>query len=1153
MDEQQNSGYIFDFEKETYEPVSEITLDMINDGSMESQIAIRNYFMQEDMQEEIAAAAEDFNDSMAEVLEEKEREIEESGISDPYDLSHDEKYQEFLRRTMEDPEEESCINKPDSDIEEPGVLEDPSSSSDPENAYDAHTESNLQENTDDPAFFIGLESADEYDLGLKSEDDEIYTPEIEEEPEEDTSQYAPFKLDVETLPEKLKRRFSKEDYEIYKEPENKVPPFTVSVIREYYFNHEINIWYASVDTCMHLHRRTEWNFMNTPQLSKYLREKFSSKNSEKPMLPEIYSSGKTEVEKNIESFFSCMEEDQPEEENIPYEIEKMFSEYIPDIPDDDPMISVRLGLKEMEKDLVEYDCDYAKFMDFFRIHFTPNEGMFSYIMFGCRNRKLKWEEIEWHDTVTSNNAEEYSSAASIDYSMCEDPDEYPPFHKFMQADLPDLDNEESYEEIKPDFDMSGYEEAVKEAALMEARCDMPVNEPVLYDGKLQKESDSCWITTTDDGQDKKIDIEEALDGVDWSFMQDNQYEESKPAYQMERKTSEEWMEDSLNEWRFQLFAKRPKLYNYLYLNTSQINSQNEILNRMWQSAASDSEYFVTQNGFNNPKKRDSAHLFTLHNIVIDIDCHYLDPTTDEFHETIDMLVDRIYKKAVNSDFIMPNSIVYTGRGLQLWWALVPASSQLRFMYDLVRSKLIETLDKMTGRGQYSGFSVDKAASKNYAGFYRLPFSVNAKNNRMVDLEIYHQGRLDLKTEYEKIMGEKIASGEIISSIPKKDKKYIDEAKKNRKTKCTRKCRNRHNLLGTREKMLHRLAEMRGYNIIGSRDLMLLILHSAYLSIGRSEEEAWEAVLALNNAFTDPLEEYKIRGYLKTSLEKKYRFTNKRIIEVLNMTKEECDILNFHEHVSYAKKSAENRSKKCARNQIIFNMFCEGKTTKEIAESAGCSASTVDKIIDDIRAWGTKQKEKENIKKKSIHTMNDEDLEDSENSEDPEDLEDSKDLNDPDDEKDKDGFYLHTLNRQPDLNNAKETSVKSVKKNATIQDVFESIEKMDKEKQEQKDEKYNKILTLYRSGSTQKEIAAVLGCNQSTVSRIIKKIESSEKKNKENPIGKNKKYSRIAKMHHAGMTQKKIADVLGCNQSTVSRIINKIIPPYTPSCKNAASV
>lgn len=384
-----------------------------------------------------------------------------------------------------------------------------------------------------------------------------------------------------------------------------------------------------------------------------------------------------------------------------------------------------------------------------------------------------------------------------------------------------------------------------------------------------------------------------------------------------------------------------RLHNCFYIKTDEISEENPVFQELQECIKSrDYEYYLTQNGFNHPKKRDAAHLFTLHNMVIDIDCHDRHMPKNELDFYIEAGEYTLYNLFDMPGFIPPNTVVRTGRGLQLWWALKPVSHKLRYMYDEVRSSIVKSVeDALDDAGLSQFLHVDKAASKNYAGLFRLPGSWNAKSKTKGSYDILHKSRLNLMEEY--FCGKKESKKKTCTyKIPSGKKNGYMKFKKAGKD-----FKNRFNLLHTREKMLYELLKLRGKkDKKGYRDLMLLVLHSAYMSLGKEEEEAWNAVLRLNESFPEPLEIHNIKSYLSSSVVKKYKFSNKKIIEILGMTEKECNILDFHPYTGYHWRAEENKKKKSDRNQKVVELFLLGKTQQEISSETGCSQSTVCRIL-----------------------------------------------------------------------------------------------------------------------------------------------------------------------------------------------------------------
>lgn len=82
-------------------------------------------------------------------------------------------------------------------------------------------------------------------------------------------------------------------------------------------------------------------------------------------------------------------------------------------------------------------------------------------------------------------------------------------------------------------------------------------------------------------------------------------------------------------------------------------------------------YYFSATSFTK-MERSYENMFACHAIVIDIDCHADLFTEWERDNLIDNFVWRFRNDCVEcGDLISPNYIVFTGRGVQLWWFITP--------------------------------------------------------------------------------------------------------------------------------------------------------------------------------------------------------------------------------------------------------------------------------------------------------------------------------------------------------------------------------------------------------------------------------------------------------------------------------------------------
>lgn len=370
-----------------------------------------------------------------------------------------------------------------------------------------------------------------------------------------------------------------------------------------------------------------------------------------------------------------------------------------------------------------------------------------------------------------------------------------------------------------------------------------------------------------------------------------------------------------------LRKQRVKMYPYRKLNTIQIKNCNNIDLDFRKNI----DYYITANGMKNTKDRSSDNVFTYYNIVIDIDCHnpnvYIEGKKVPFSKNLDVLLYHLEQLFEDRSMPTPNSIVTTGRGIQLWFAIEPMSYKLKAYYKATRAYILDKLDEeVMSEKTLTMFSLDRSASIKDGGLFRLPETVNTKSNTNVVVYNIHDERLNCL----EIVNE-------CNLLVKKEQPLI------------RKITNT-NLYKYREGILYSLTKLRDFDMTNFRDKICLILHSAYMTAGKTIEEANEAILKLNKTFKKPLKETELLSYMSTSSNKKYYFTNEKIIEYLDISNEEQNILAFFAAKDNQKIRMKKRKEKKSRNQKIIVFFLQGLTQIDIANKVGCSQPTICRVI-----------------------------------------------------------------------------------------------------------------------------------------------------------------------------------------------------------------
>lgn len=358
------------------------------------------------------------------------------------------------------------------------------------------------------------------------------------------------------------------------------------------------------------------------------------------------------------------------------------------------------------------------------------------------------------------------------------------------------------------------------------------------------------------------------------------------------------------------------------------------------------DYYIVANSFKSPKFRRAVNVHSLTNIVVDIDVHHargdIKGCRDVIMQRLDALLYLIFvKKPIGLP--CPNTVVHTGRGIQLWWTIKPLSAKkLKYIYKGIQEYLFTALEKEINSADpelKEYVLLDISASKKMSGLFRLPGTWNTRSKTYGDFWILHDNKLDAAKLY-------------FTLHPATGKPYIKYKKKKKQGNPVFRKNNYGNHIDNMIRSLIELRRSAGEMEDGYRDLYCLIVLSAYLSNDTPEDEAWNRVVALNNSFKNPLPEKELRSYMSTAMRKKYRYRNETIIGYLGIDDEEQKALGFYpanvhcyEERQKARERGQKRRKMKEKRDIkIIELFAKGVLQEKIAELVGCAQSTVSKIL-----------------------------------------------------------------------------------------------------------------------------------------------------------------------------------------------------------------
>lgn len=361
-------------------------------------------------------------------------------------------------------------------------------------------------------------------------------------------------------------------------------------------------------------------------------------------------------------------------------------------------------------------------------------------------------------------------------------------------------------------------------------------------------------------------------------------------------------------------------------------------------------YYITANTTVRYRARAEKNLFSINNIVLDFDIH----SRMNQHDREELIEDFIwYLKrdlfSMSDGIPMPNVIHYTGRGVQLWWHLQETSAKLDFLYkkvvDLLLDRIEECLEEYPHLQEV--VEIDRVASKNIIGLYRLFDTYNTHTRTKTETEILHQETTDLNTLLHLLESTDDAPVEVAEIAPEPPKAAAapkpTHVKKERKKRSVRP-KKYTGLHRKRLFIIHTIAEQDGVDI-GKRDIMIFLAYNSAIQI-MPVNEAKLVCAELNAMFQTPL---KTIDYIFKEFEngKAYHFKNDTFYEWLGISEDSrigFDSAYTEERtVPKTVRAEQNKAKRHGKKQQAKQMLLDGCSYKEIEEATGLSHSSIYRI------------------------------------------------------------------------------------------------------------------------------------------------------------------------------------------------------------------
>ena len=353
------------------------------------------------------------------------------------------------------------------------------------------------------------------------------------------------------------------------------------------------------------------------------------------------------------------------------------------------------------------------------------------------------------------------------------------------------------------------------------------------------------------------------------------------------------------------------IITYAYIPSSKID-----INKI--NIKTDSDFYITANTLTR-KDRKTENLFSLKNIVVDIDCH--NSELDDYDRN-ELLEDFLFR--IKRDLELPpfNIIHFTGRGLQLWYCLEEIAGVWSFLYKDTVEKIIDTLETL--KEEYPDFeqlNID-GISKNLVGFFRLFETYNTKTGRRSIIEIQNYEKYDLS--------------ELNQSIPRV-KKFAQNTSLQASIQ--------NDYIALNHKRIDFIKWLIAYRNapVGAemRDKLLLLFYNSCIRV-MSREMAKAYTLKLNREFKIPLERTE---NIFTYIDQKgfLNFKNETFCMFLELNE-----IERHKYMeqkgSHYTRDKMRRLAKEERNRRILELHKAGKTHLDIAEILNISRKTVSTVI-----------------------------------------------------------------------------------------------------------------------------------------------------------------------------------------------------------------
>lgn len=355
------------------------------------------------------------------------------------------------------------------------------------------------------------------------------------------------------------------------------------------------------------------------------------------------------------------------------------------------------------------------------------------------------------------------------------------------------------------------------------------------------------------------------------------------------------------------------------------------------------DIYYTPNTFNSPIKRQRDYLWQLHRFYIDIDHKKGTRAIDQFE------VAGAIEELVQANKIpQPTEYINSGRGIHIYWDIANCHIMLLDLWEKIENYLFNQLKSIEKR--IENIEIDKRAT-DPTRLLRLPGTINSKNNSkcysMLKREENIYNIFDLKKAY-----------------IKQNRAY----KKNKSNIAYLPTKNLYTLNTSRIEDFKTIVSLRNGDVEGYRNSLIMFYSYHYRLINEiTVEELIKVTKEFNKSFKKPYSVKELTSvcrsinrvvkHFQEDESKGYKFTNKYIIEALDITEQEQKKLLTI--ISTGEKYRRNNERRTPRNEEgltpkqaelkelkekILKLKEQGLSNVKIAEKLGTNESKIRRVL-----------------------------------------------------------------------------------------------------------------------------------------------------------------------------------------------------------------